>query len=80
MVSVYVTAAPSEAVLAYAILQFYINVDGVYLSVPLSKAICQNGIKVKQRQQCMSTSDNLIKFMVPDFLSVLEHGIEGDVE
>ena len=51
MGSIYMTAAPSEAVLAYAILQFCINnVYSVYFNVPSSKAIRQNSIKVKQRQ------------------------------
>ena len=67
MVSIDITATPSEAALAYAILQFCINVYRVYFNVPLSKVIRRNSIKVKQRQQCRSTSDNLMKFMVPDF-------------
>ena len=66
-VTIYITVAPSEAVLTYAILQFCINVYNVYFNIPVSKAIRQNSIKVKQRQQCRSTSENLIKFMVPDF-------------
>ena len=69
-VIIYLTVAPSEAVLAYVILQFCINVYNVYFNIPLSKAIRQNSIKVKQRQQCRSTSENLIKFMVSDFLFV----------
>ena len=60
-------SGPSETVLAYAILQFSINVYNVYFNIPVSKAIHQNSIKVKQRQQCRSASENLIKFMVPDF-------------
>ena len=66
-VIIYITVASSEAVLAYAILQFCINVYNVYSNIPVSKAISQNRIKVKQRHRCRSTSENLIKFMVSDF-------------
>ncbi len=48
MVIIYVTVPPGEAVLAYAILQFCINVRNVYFNIPVSKAIHQNSIKVKQ--------------------------------
>ncbi len=37
MVSIYTTVAPSEAVLANAILQFCINVCSVYFNIPSSK-------------------------------------------
>ncbi len=67
MVSIYITATPCEAVLANAILQFCINVYIVCFNIPSSKVIRQDSIKVKQRKQCRSTSENLIKFMVPDF-------------
>ncbi len=67
MVSIYITVAPSEDVLAYAVLQFGINVYSLYFNIPSSKAIRQNSIKVKQRQQCRSTSENFMKFMAPDF-------------
>ncbi len=63
----YITVAPSEAVLAFAILQFCMNVYNVYFNILASKAIRQNSIKVKQRQQYRSKSETLIKFMVPDF-------------
>ncbi len=66
-VIIYITVAPSEAVLAYVILQFCINIYNVYFNIPVSKAICQKSIKVRQRQQCRSTSENLIKFMVSDY-------------
>ena len=45
MVIIYITAAPGEAVLANAILQFCINVYSANFNIPLSKAIPGAGPK-----------------------------------